>query len=272
LVKAAQEGGRAIFGLELNSMGGKLVEAIKLAALVRSAKIATAVHAGEECASACFIVFAAGAERLAHHGAWIGVHGAADPSGEETVQSGAATVLMARAVRELGVPTDIIGKMVVTPPDEIVWLTPDELRSMDVTMVGKPVLPPHPQVARSPLPIGPSGGGTPPVDWKEVIDAASAASARQNNGKPLHMRHCDPQTNRCWYIVWVKAQDERGDMYVKSLIDMSGKTLRREFCTFAAPGDARVCVDWDTKAATRAVKDRHGKWVEVTDDLLPPGW
>jgi hypothetical protein len=38
----------------------------------------------------------------------------------------------------LGVPAQILGKMVTTPPDQILWLTPDDLRLMGATMTGKP--------------------------------------------------------------------------------------------------------------------------------------
>src|SRR6185437_10016175 len=124
--------------IRLNSVGGNLLEAIKIADVVRKAKIATAVLSGATCASACFIIFAAGNEKYAHYTAALGVHGASEPNGEESVESGAATVSMARVVRELGVPASIIGKMVVTPPDQMVWLGPDELRSMGTNMLGKP--------------------------------------------------------------------------------------------------------------------------------------
>jgi hypothetical protein len=149
----------------LNSIGGNLGEASRLAQLVRDGNLSTAVAEGDSCASACFLVFAAGAAKFAEHGARIGVHGASDPSGKETIESGAATVLLARAIRELGVPAAIIGKMVVTRPNEVVWLTPDELRSMGATMVGKPALPPCQQVARLPRAMGPSSGAGPPRTW-----------------------------------------------------------------------------------------------------------
>jgi hypothetical protein len=66
-------------------------------------------------------------------------HGVSDETGQETVQSNAATVAMARIVKELGVPATIVGKMVATPPDQLVWLTVDDLRSMDTKMFGKPM-------------------------------------------------------------------------------------------------------------------------------------
>jgi hypothetical protein len=62
---------------------------------------------------------------------------------------------MARAVKELGVPEKIIGKMVVTPPSDVVWLGADDLRSMGVTMIGKPaqIAPDQPRSAQTPYPL-----------------------------------------------------------------------------------------------------------------------
>jgi hypothetical protein len=41
-------------------------------------------------------------------------------------------------VREFGVPPGIVEKLVVTGPDEIVWLSVDELRSMGAVITGQP--------------------------------------------------------------------------------------------------------------------------------------
>ena len=66
--------------------------------------------------TACFLLFAAGSEKYASYSANVGVHGASDQSGRE---EGDATVSMARMAKQLGVPESIIGKMVVTPPDQL---------------------------------------------------------------------------------------------------------------------------------------------------------
>ena len=138
-VKAAMDDRRVIAGILLNSPGGNVAESFRLARIVRDAKMAAIVSDGAVCASACFIVFAAGAEKFAAYAARVGVHGAAsDRPRRETDQSRAATIIMARAVKELGVPPGIIGQMVVTPPNEVVWLSPDDLRSMGTTMTGGP--------------------------------------------------------------------------------------------------------------------------------------
>jgi hypothetical protein len=138
IIRASNEAGREVSGLRLNSLGGNLGEGARLAQIVAYAKIAAVVANGSTCASACFIVFAAGTEKYASFGASVGVHGASDKSGRETTSSNAATVLMARLVKDYGVPSAIIGRMVVTPPEEIVWLSPSELRSMGATLTGKP--------------------------------------------------------------------------------------------------------------------------------------
>jgi hypothetical protein len=59
------------------------------------------------------------------------VHGASDATGQESDQSKSATVQMAKIVKELGVPVDIIGRMVVTPPEQMVWLSPNTLTSFN---------------------------------------------------------------------------------------------------------------------------------------------
>jgi hypothetical protein len=139
ITKTANDSGKIVSGIRLNSLGGNLLEGAKLADAIRFAKIASVVPNGSTCASACFLAFAAGADKFASYSASIGVHGASDANGKESVGSNAATVAMAKIVKELGVPADIIGRMVVTPPDQIVWLTPNNLRAMGTTMTGKPV-------------------------------------------------------------------------------------------------------------------------------------
>jgi hypothetical protein len=120
IVKSANDSGRLVSGIRLDSPGGNFLEGSTIADIVRFGKIATIVTSGAKCASACFIVFAAGTSKFASYSASVGVHGASDRTGRETVEAGAATVSMARIVKNLGVPAPIIGKMVVTPPNEIV--------------------------------------------------------------------------------------------------------------------------------------------------------
>ena len=83
LVKGANAAGRMVSGIRLNSPGGALLEAVKIADVVRHGKIATVVPNGQTCASACFVIFAAGGEKYASYSASVGVHGASDKSGKD---------------------------------------------------------------------------------------------------------------------------------------------------------------------------------------------
>ena len=104
---------------------------------------------------------------------------------------------MAKIVKELGVLADIIGRMVVTPPDQIVWLTPNNLRAMGTVLTGKPA---QAQVANSPSQIlqGRQVAQAPPpttwddiiTTWDDIIKTAIVASATQHNGKPQFVRTC----------------------------------------------------------------------------------
>lgn len=137
LIREANESGRLVSAVRLDSSGGSLAEAIKLADLVRRAKLPTVVASGSRCASACFVVFAAGIEKFASYDASIGVHGVSDKLGRETARTEAATISMARIVSTYGVPPRIIGQMVITPAQDIAWLTPEDLRSMGAIMTGR---------------------------------------------------------------------------------------------------------------------------------------
>ena len=46
--------------------------------------------------------------------------------------------------------------------------------------------------------------------------------------------------------------------------DMRGKTMRREVCEFNNANDVRSCVDWDSGAKHRDVKNTKGDWVQLT--------
>ena len=79
-VREANDAGKLVVSFRLDSIGGNLLEGVKLADVVRFAKVATNVGPGETCASACFLIFAAGETKFANYKAQIGVHGASDRS------------------------------------------------------------------------------------------------------------------------------------------------------------------------------------------------
>jgi hypothetical protein len=270
-VKSANDGGKFVGSVRLDSKGGSLFEGSQLAQIVKFAKMATNVGQGATCASACFLIFAAGQTKFANYTAQIGVHGASDQTGRETVQSGAATVSMARIAKDLGVPAGIIGRMVVTPPDDMVWLSPADLQSMGTTMVGKPSQVPPPTANMNQLPPGPPTNLSPKekasavATWDEIVDKAAVVSAKQNDGKTQYFRICQPELKTCNTGIQLKGRDGM-DMIVKVTMDMNDKVIRRETCTFNSMKDIRQCVDWDKNSVRRDMKNAKGDWYEIPDN------
>lgn len=267
LIKTINDSGRSVHGVRLNSPGGNLAEGVAIADTVRFAKVLTIVPPSAQCASACFIVFAAGNEKFASYSAFVGVHGASDSSGRETVQSGAATLSMARIVKDLGVPAAIIGKMVVTPPEKIIWLSPDDLRSMSVNMTGKPdQLQPMPELnSQLPMQIAPQTQASAPATWSKIVQTAIETSSSQNNGRPLTARNCQPEFKVCNNAIFVNGKDGK-TLMVRTEEDLTGKIIRREFCEVNRFGDVRICTNWDTNAVHRDMKDSKGVWSKIADE------
>ena len=272
IIKSANDAGHLVSSIRLDSPGGTIGEGVKLAQLVRYGKIASVVVNGTKCASACFIVFAAGDPKYVSYGASVGVHGASNEAGKETVESSAATVSMARIVKDLGVPAPIIGKMVVTPPDQIVWLTPEDLRSMGTVMTGRPMQTPPAAIAspqQGPMQLDPyaraaipppSDSNQPPT-WKGFVDMAVDLSARQNGGKPQMGRVCQPELKVCTTAIFFKYNGS--DVVVRRAENAEGQLMNRDFCVFNDFGDIRTCQDWDSGVKTREMKNSRGDWIAV---------
>jgi hypothetical protein len=277
-VKRANAAGKFVENVRLNSMGGNLLEGVKIADAIRTGKISTNVGQRSVCASECFLAFAAGDTKFASYGAQIGVHGASDQSGRETVQSGAATVSMARVAKDLGVPSAIIGRMVVTPPSEVVWLNPQDLQSMGVAMVGKPSQTEMPtadgtpiqQLPGAPRSLAPrdapqANAATTAPTWNEILEKATNLSASQNNGKPALTRFCEPEFKVCTMAVTYKLKDGKSG-FLKTVENMNGKMIRRESCELNEFSDIRTCLNWDTGASHRDMQNTKGEWHTVSDD------
>jgi hypothetical protein len=138
--QAAQNQKLPISFVNLNSPGGLVSVGAGMARLIRNQQLKTRVKAGSTCASSCFMLFAAGKERYAEPGARIGVHSAVHQRLGETRDAKSTTIDMVRFLSELGVPPSIVGKVVTTKPDQITWLTTEDLRSMQVR--GAPAITP----------------------------------------------------------------------------------------------------------------------------------
>jgi len=156
------------------------------------------LRSANSLASACVLAFAAGEQKFAGEGAFIGGHKASDKGGTETKQSATATALMAKFANELGVPSSIIRQMVATPPTQVVWLDQRDLHSMGVRTLGVNVQPA--QIARETVIVvqKPTADATPMIvpakqatdrqPWSEFIERTIALSAQQNEAGTFHGR------------------------------------------------------------------------------------
>lgn len=119
----------------LNSPGGVVSVAVHIASMMQEQNTLVAVFSGAECASACFLLFAAGREKLVSPGAVIGIHSARSGGAGEDWDALATTAVIAKLASAYGVPDDIVGKLVRTPPEDISTLTPEELGRVPGTEV-----------------------------------------------------------------------------------------------------------------------------------------
>jgi hypothetical protein len=265
IIVAADNTRRRVSTLYLNSPGGSLLEAIEIAKAVTLQDISTVVADASQCASACFVVFAAGLKKSAGYGAKIGVHGVSE-DGRDTPAARSATVSMARLVSGVAnVPHSVVGRMVLTPPDQMAWLTPDELRSMNVTLTSKP---PQPAagVERSPArTTAPPDGVAKPggESWPEFAAKVEARS-REQLGPNYRTRKCDQKLGLC--IVSFGYRSDDGTLTVVQIFEYpDGRIQDRLVCKNNAKDDNRTCTSWDTGKKIRHVKTADGTRQSFTE-------
>jgi TPR repeat protein len=128
----------------LSSTGGSVAEGFALAEVINSisddGSVIVAVR--DVCASACTIVLFSSVSRYARTCDLIGVH-RASINGEETPQSVQVTLAISQYLREVGVPEEILNKMLRTEASRMAWLTTKDLALAGLSVLqdpcGKPI-------------------------------------------------------------------------------------------------------------------------------------
>ncbi len=128
---------RHLAGLVVNSPGGVVTEAEKMAGTVHDIGLPVAVASRSRCASACVLIFTAAPRRAVAQDARIGVHRASF-AGAESGLSRDATDGMVLECESFGMPRAVVDKMRATPPGGITWLTPADLAAMHVAVYQPP--------------------------------------------------------------------------------------------------------------------------------------
>jgi len=124
-----------------NSPGGNIMEAKRLAVAIRNADEHpnTGVAAGGECASACVLLWAAGAHKSVAPDAIIGAHRTslpaelvqADPNRTRRVAND-VNVMLANDLASVGAPATVVAAAVTTPATSIYVLTPADYAAWNV--------------------------------------------------------------------------------------------------------------------------------------------
>lgn len=116
--------------VSLNSPGGRVFPALEIARTINASGLMTSVPSGEECYSACALIFLAGKERVAH--GKLGVHqvsGVNDPS--------LTQMAIARIYEDLvtyNAPSYLVSRMLRTPPDDMYIFSPEELERNSINI------------------------------------------------------------------------------------------------------------------------------------------
>lgn len=119
--------------IRLNSPGGSVQDALLIGRKLRDMGVDTIMGAGDICLSACPYILASGSNRNIHNDAQVGVHqhyfgtNSALPAflAVEDIQRGQGEVMA--YLDDMGVDPLIMRHALVTPPDEIYVLLPDQL-------------------------------------------------------------------------------------------------------------------------------------------------
>lgn len=121
--------------IALNSPGGDVADALEIGRLIRSRGFETQLAPKAICLSACPYILAGGVEREVSGQAFVGVH--QHYFGENTylpafllvsdIQVGHGEVMV--FLQEMGIDPMVMAKALVTPPDDIYLLVPEELEA-----------------------------------------------------------------------------------------------------------------------------------------------
>ena len=110
--------------LRLSSLGGNVQAALALGETVRREGIGTDVPARGVCASACGLVWLAGAPRAMGQDAHVGLHAAYLRRNGVSVETGAANALIGAYLGRLGLDDRAIVYLTSAAPDEMTWILP----------------------------------------------------------------------------------------------------------------------------------------------------
>lgn len=203
---------KAIVALE--SPGGDVASAIMMGEHIRMKGYKTFVAPDSVCASACALVWLAGAVRGGTETSKIGFHSASDGTGAIT---GPGNAMIGAYLNKIGVSYRAVRYITTSAPTDMTWLTFDRARNLGIDIVAI-------DMPDSNEPVGLGGRVTRPPARRRGTDAsASLPKDFQLVCTPLARDGRDPVTvievsrvDGVWRVVHVTAsgtQYDRGTQY-----------------------------------------------------------
>jgi hypothetical protein len=131
--------------VRLDSRGGMIGEALAIGQLLREKKLTTIVGDGEECDSACAIIWLSGTRRVIEGKGKVGFHAVYESlEGPQISPSGNA--LVGAHLSRLGLGNDAIVYATRAQPEDLRWLTPADAWFLSIDTVWERATPPRPNI------------------------------------------------------------------------------------------------------------------------------
>jgi tetratricopeptide (TPR) repeat protein len=118
--KLAIQFDKAVVGLSSN--GGALLPALDIGTALHIRGFETAVVAGDQCASACALIWAGGVTRYLVKGGRVGFHASYVDDGGKSVETGLGNALVGRYLTQIGFSERAVVFATASHPDSIAWL------------------------------------------------------------------------------------------------------------------------------------------------------
>lgn len=116
----------------LQSPGGLIREALQIGAEIRLRNYATVVADGDQCFSACGLIWVSGARRYMSSDSLIGFHAAYREEAGEFRESGVANAEIGSFLTHLGLRIEAIRFFTIAGPHDFLLLNPDRARALGI--------------------------------------------------------------------------------------------------------------------------------------------
>lgn len=118
----------------LSSPGGSVEPSLEIGKSLRLRGYSTLVMNGENCQSACALIWLAGSPRRLSKSAKVGFHSVYLLAGSKPVVSGVGNAIVGRYLTLLNLPEPAVIFATVSPPNGVNWLTPSNYRGVGIDL------------------------------------------------------------------------------------------------------------------------------------------